>query len=201
MGTTGSGRRGDASSTQVAVLGEPGVVAAALTPLRRRLLALLDEPSSATRLGERLGLPRQRVNYHLRELERLGLVTLVEERQRRGVVERLVRRSSDAMLVDPAVLGTALPTRDRTAAEATIAAASDAIRAVGRAVAAAARRGERLATATVDVRVRFAGPADVRRFLDELGALCARYDAPGDGARTYQVTTLAYPATEGEERP
>ena len=53
---------------------------ASLDPMRARLLAELAEPGSATMLAARVGLPRQKVNYHLRTLERHGLVELVEER-------------------------------------------------------------------------------------------------------------------------
>src|SRR6266704_348815 len=71
-------------------LDEPDRVLTALSPLRRKLLNRLREPSSATQLAAALGLPRQRVNYHLRTLEAAGLVELVELRQRRGCVERIV---------------------------------------------------------------------------------------------------------------
>ena len=63
------------------LLQEPERVRTALSPLRRSLLERLREPASATRVAAELGIPRQRVNYHLRELERAGLVELVEERQ------------------------------------------------------------------------------------------------------------------------
>jgi predicted ArsR family transcriptional regulator len=55
---------------------------ASLDPIRSRLLAELAVPSSATALGNRLGLPRQKVNYHLRTLEQPGLIELPEERKR-----------------------------------------------------------------------------------------------------------------------
>ena len=63
-----------------------------------------------------MDLGRQRVNYHLRELEKAGLVHLVEERQRRGCVERILAARADAFVVDPAVMGgrdarTSAPTR------------------------------------------------------------------------------------------
>ena len=54
--------------------------AAALDPIRSRVLAVLAEPGSATTVARALGLPRQKVNYHLRALEARGLVTLVTVR-------------------------------------------------------------------------------------------------------------------------
>ena len=47
---------------------------ALLNPMRLRLLRLAQEPASATELARRLDLPRQRVNYHVRELARAGFL-------------------------------------------------------------------------------------------------------------------------------
>jgi len=64
----------------VEVIENPGAAAAALSPLRGRLLAGLKSPASAAELAAREGLSRQRVNYHLRALESHGLVSVAEER-------------------------------------------------------------------------------------------------------------------------
>ena len=80
-------------------------VRTALSPLRRQLLAMLQEPSSASELGVRLGMPRQKVNYHLGLLERAGLIRLVETRARRGCVERIMQASAKAFVVDPQLMG------------------------------------------------------------------------------------------------
>src|SRR5437764_14580342 len=68
--------------------------AVALSPFRLRLLTGLQEPESASGLARRLGLPRQQVNYHLRELERAGFIEMAESRQRRGCTERIMRLTS-----------------------------------------------------------------------------------------------------------
>ena len=78
----------------VAVIEDPAAAEAALDPARARLLAQLAEPRSATMLAAAAGLPRQKVNYHLRTLERHGLVELVEERRKGNVTERLVRATA-----------------------------------------------------------------------------------------------------------
>ncbi len=126
---------------------DPARLRAALSPLRRRLLAALAEPASATELAARLGLSRQKANYHLRVLERAGLVELVELRQRRGCTERLVRASADAFVVDPSVMSRAtdpLVTRDAFAAEHLVAAAGRTVGDVSRMRAAANEQGKRL---------------------------------------------------------
>lgn len=81
--------------------------AALLEPTRLRLLAGLREPDSATGLAKRLGLPRQRVNYHLRELEAAGLIRLVRENRKGNCTERIVEAIARSFALDPALLGDA----------------------------------------------------------------------------------------------
>ena len=58
----------------VEVIEDPAAAVVALDPVRARLLAELGEPASAAALAGRVGLTRQKVNYHLRALEAHGLV-------------------------------------------------------------------------------------------------------------------------------
>ena len=58
----------------VTVIDDPAAAEASLDPIRARLLAELAEPGSASTLAARVGLTRQKANYHLRALERHGLV-------------------------------------------------------------------------------------------------------------------------------
>ena len=53
----------------VEVIDDPVAAAVALDPVRSRLLSELAEPASAATLAARLGIARQKVNYHLRALE------------------------------------------------------------------------------------------------------------------------------------
>ena len=66
----------------IAVIEDPATAESLLDPVRTRLLEALAEPASATMLARRVGLPRQLVNYHLRTLERHGLVELEAERRK-----------------------------------------------------------------------------------------------------------------------
>ena len=93
----------------VAVIEDPAAAEAALDPTRARLLAQLAEPQSATMLAAAAGLPRQKVNYHLRTLERHGLVELVEERRKGNVAERMVRAIAASFVISPAALAAVAP--------------------------------------------------------------------------------------------
>lgn len=128
--------------------------------LRRKLLERLQTPASATQLAAELTLGRQRVNYHLRSLEAAGLITLVEERQRRGCVERILAARAEACVVDPSVMGArttaAVKTaaQDRFAAEHLIDSAAAVVRDVARMRARAQKQGTRLLVFTVDTKCR-----------------------------------------------
>jgi DNA-binding transcriptional ArsR family regulator len=182
---------------------EPEKLRLALSPIRRQLLELLREPSSATQLAATLDLPRQRVNYHLRELEKAGLVELVEERRRRGFTERILRASSD-LVVDPGVMGRAFTQiQDQYAAEHLVDVAAGTVRDVARMQTAADADGKRLLTFTLETAVRFAEPGDVHRFTDALTAAMQRVveEFDSEGGRPYRLIAGGHPAprrTEGE---
>ncbi|HSK89733.1 MAG TPA: helix-turn-helix domain-containing protein [Euzebyales bacterium] len=78
----------------IELLDGPEQVRLARSPLRRRLLQRLREPSSATQVAGELGLGRQRVNHHLRALEAGGPGRAAGERQRRGRTERILRTTA-----------------------------------------------------------------------------------------------------------
>lgn len=190
------------------VIDDDAVLRTALEPTRRALLERLGEPASATQLAAALGLPRQRVNHHLRALEAAGLVELVEERPRRGLTERLLRRRADVLLVDPAVMAAnALDARteaqDRHASEHLVATGARLTRDVGRMHAAARREGTRLLTFTVEAEVALAAPADVERLADALagavGEVAERFAAPG--GRRFRLVLGGHPAPPRPEEP
>jgi DNA-binding transcriptional ArsR family regulator len=183
-------------------LDEPEKVRRALSPIRRQLLARLREPASATQLAAVLDMPRQRVNYHLRALEDAGLVELVEERPRRGCVERIFRTRPGALVVDPAVIDTEFThIHDQYAAEHLVAVAAGTVRDVARMQAAAADQGKRLLTFTVEAAVRFGQPQDVHAFTDELAAairtVVERFD--DKNGRPYRLIAGGHPEPRGEQ--
>jgi DNA-binding transcriptional ArsR family regulator len=89
----------------VEVLRDAEQASTLLSPERLRLLAHLGAPDSASGLSRRLGVGRQRINYHLRELERARLVEFVDERRKGNCVERRVRATASSYLISPEALG------------------------------------------------------------------------------------------------
>jgi DNA-binding transcriptional ArsR family regulator len=190
-----------ASPEPVAILDDAERVAAVLSPIRRRILESFDAPQSATALARRFGLPRQKLNYHLRELEREGFLELAEERQRRGCVERCLRPTARAYLISPALLGrlTADPeqVQDRFSSTYLIAVAARMVRDVTTLRQRAARARKKLPTVTLQTDVSFGSPADRTAFTEELTAslarLAAKYHTESPGSRKYRFIVGGHP--------
>ncbi len=89
----------------IQVIDDPAVATVALEPTRSRLLSELAAPASAATLATRVGLARQKVNYHLHALEAHGLVRLAEERKWGGLTERLLVATAASYVVSPSALG------------------------------------------------------------------------------------------------
>lgn len=80
--------------------------------LRIRILdTLAHQRMTVTQLGERFGLAPARVHYHVRELERVGLVELVETRENRGILEKYYRSVAKGTSVPDSLLRS-IPTDD-----------------------------------------------------------------------------------------
>src|SRR5918999_5649502 len=143
-----------------------------MDPMRVGLLEKLAEPGSASSLARDLGLPRQRINYHLRELEKAGLVEFVEERRRGNCVERLVKATARSYLISPEVLGslgrTAEEQQDRFSASYLMAAAGRLLHDLSETAARATAAKKRVATMTLEADVRFASAEARTAFAEEL---------------------------------
>ncbi|MFN8193040.1 MAG: helix-turn-helix domain-containing protein [Nocardioidaceae bacterium] len=185
----------------VAVVDDPDVAASMLAPARRRVLAALAEPGSATTVARRLGLTRQQVNYHLRALEEQGLVELVEERPRRGLTERVVRATAASYVVAPEALGelAVAPDRvDRLSSAYVIALGARLVSEVAALARGADDAGQSLATLGLDAEIRFASASDRAAFTQELVAavtdLAARYhDESAPRGRRHRLVVAAHP--------
>jgi DNA-binding transcriptional ArsR family regulator len=186
-----------------ALIDRPEAAHSVLAPLRRRLLGELKEPESAAGLARRLGLPRQKLNYHLRELERHGLVEQVGERRKGGLTERLVRATARTYVFDPELLSRSGEdperARDRFSADYLMAAAAGLVRELATVRERADRADKRVATLTLEANVRFASAADRAACMQELTtaftAIVSRYhDEHAPNGRTFRLLLGAWPA-------
>jgi DNA-binding MarR family transcriptional regulator len=185
------------SAEKAAVLLQPG---------RLGLLEALIEPNSAAGVARRLGIPRQKVNYHLRELEKEGFLEFVAERRKGNCIERMLRATAREFLIAPHA-GAAVDIRhaaDRFSAAYLVSTAARIIRDLASLCLRARRAGKRLATLTLETEIRFSTAESRAAFAEELTAtlahLAAKYHDEGtEGGRRFRLVAASYPARKLEE--
>jgi DNA-binding transcriptional ArsR family regulator len=183
-------------------------------PLRLRILAALLEPDSASGVARRMNLPRQTVNYHVRELARARLLTRAGRRRRRRMYEQCYVATARGYVLSPELLGTlaADPAQvaDTFSAKYLLGLASKIQNELGRAAQLAAKEGKRLATLSVNTELRFTSPEQRATFTEELQRAIAevvgRHSSPNrnkDGTaaegRPFRLALGCYPIPKEKE--
>jgi DNA-binding transcriptional ArsR family regulator len=193
----------------VEVIDTPAAAAIALEPVRSRLLAELAAPASAATLAQRTGIPRQKVNYHLRTLEAHGLAEVAKTRRWGGLTERLLVATAASYVVSPTALGPVAsdPGRmqDRLSASYLVALAARMIREVGAFLRRSRETGKRLPTLSLDTEIRFRSAAERAAFTEDLTRavtqLAARYhDESLPGGRWHRLVVVAHPLPQAGTR-
>ncbi len=185
-----------------------------LHPLRLRILGHAREPVSASAIGAAIGLPRQKVNYHLRELLKARFVRRAGDRKKRNMLERRFVATARAYFFSPRILAPVRP-RDRALADRASAAylvslAADVQSETARAMRAAEERGQRVATLALDAEIRFETADQRARFAEALeravAEVVARHASParrtGGAAapgRPFRLVLLCHPILRNEE--
>ncbi|GGJ31286.1 ArsR/SmtB family transcription factor [Paenarthrobacter histidinolovorans] len=191
----------------IEVIEDPAAAEASLDPIRTRILQELVEPATATQLAAKVGLPRQKVNYHLKALERHGLVELVEERRKGNVTERVVRATAASYLISPVALASVAPDprrfSDRFSAFWLLALASRTVQEMGKLISGAALAKKKLASFAIDGEITFRSAAERAAFAEELGVAVTRlvdkYHDGGSataagGGRKHRLVVVLHPA-------
>ena len=186
----------------LSVIDDPASASVALDPMRSRLLSELRTPASAATLANRMGLARQKVNYHLRTLESHGLIRVDSKKRWGGLTERRLVATASSYVVSPSALGpvAADPARemDRLSASYLIALAARVVHEVGQWLRKSAELDKRLATLSIDTEVRFRSAKNRADFSRELTAavtaLVSRYhNESAPGGRRHRLMIGAYP--------
>lgn len=170
---------------------------AALHPVRLRILDALAEPASASAIAPKLAMPRQLVNYHLRELESAGLVRLIEERKKRNCIERVYERLGDSLVVGPEALGkvAANPAKlkDQASSDYLVSVAN---RIIGE-IASHRATNDATPTLTMESLIAFVNDADRADFAHDLAIAMAEvireYHQPGPNSQTFRLVVAAHP--------
>ncbi len=185
------------------MINDPRAAEASLDPRRAALLAALKEPSSASRLAEHFDLSRQKINYYLKSLEEYGLITVVEERRKGNMTERVMQASAASYVISTEPLRGLAPdpgdAPDRFSARWMIALAARLIEDLSTLMRGAQATGQKLATVALDGEVSFASLADRAAFTEELSVgiatLLAKYDRPhAPHARKHRLMFALHPS-------
>jgi len=178
---------------------DPEALQALSHPLRVRILDALREPDSAAAVARRLGEARQKVNYHLKELERCGLVVAAGERRAGNFVESLYRSAARTLVLLPRAAW-ADPRRlaamaDQVSLENLVGLGERLARDAAVLLDRAAFDGDEIASAAVEAEVHFASEADRAAFLEAylaaVGPLLRTYGTRAGAP--YRVALAAYP--------
>ena len=84
-------------------LTQPAAIDALNHPIRRQVLGALREADSAANVARLLGLPRQKVNYHMKELARAELVKEKGERRKGHLIEKLYEAVAGSFVISPRI--------------------------------------------------------------------------------------------------
>jgi DNA-binding transcriptional ArsR family regulator len=173
-------------------------------PLRVRILAALREPASAAAVAREVDEPRQKVNYHLKELDRVGLVRAVGQRTVGNLIETLYQAvassfvfGDEALWADPR---RAQAMREQQSLERLV----DVGRRLHRDAAAlldrAAFDGEEIASAALEVDVHLSTESERAAFMrDVITAIRPVLDRYGDkSGSVFRVAIAAYPESREE---
>jgi DNA-binding transcriptional ArsR family regulator len=206
---------GEAAAEDLECVDDPRRARTLLDPLRLDLLRRLRSPRATTDLAAEIGMPRQRLLYHLKALHRAALVRKAGRQRKRGCHEQRWLASAAGYVVSPDALGPVLAeprmVRDRMSATYLLALASELMGDVSRAARHARAQQRRLATLSIDAELRFESAAQRERFTAALReaviGVIAEHTTPAiadDGApkgRPYRLMIGAWPVPPDSTTP
>ncbi|HUP23319.1 MAG TPA: helix-turn-helix domain-containing protein [Thermoanaerobaculia bacterium] len=194
------------TTAPLTIIDRPDAAAALVDPIRQRILATLDPPDSAAGVARRIGLGRQKVNYHLRELEKVGLVEVAEERRKGNCVEKVMRPVARRFVISAEALGEVGLEDPKRAQERfswahLVGVAARAIRDLGLLSRRAQESAKALPTLCWETEVQLAKRRDLEAFAADLtaaiGEVVARHhDEKTKGGRRFRLFVGGHPAID-----
>ena len=188
--------------TAIEILTQPEQIGALAHPVRSRLLDALRTPDTAAGLARVFGRSRQSVTYHLKELERIGLLRHTGERRKGNFVEQLYEATAKRFIVSSQFASNPERLASVFRDQVSLAQLSDLgerlQRDAARLIDHAAFEGAKIPSATVEAELCFrdesARSAFMIEYVDTLKVLLAKHgDAEGE---RYRVALAAYPELE-----
>lgn len=88
----------------IMVLRELDQIKAIAHPYRIKILSCFEEePATAKQIADRMGEPHAKINYHIKTLQRVGILQLVDERAKSGIVEKYYLPAAKAFIIHKSI--------------------------------------------------------------------------------------------------
>ena len=178
------------------VVSDTRTMALLADPLKAEVLREMDRPQTTADLALAMGIPRQKLGYHVRQLEDAGLLKSVGESRRGNCVARKLQAVAQHIIViqtDPN--GPIL--QDRFSGSWLVGRCARAIREVGVLSADAGKDGKKLSMLILESEIAFDNQQEQQAFAQELNelitALADRYGSTSSGATRFRLLTVSYP--------
>jgi DNA-binding transcriptional ArsR family regulator len=203
------------AAAPIHVVQDASRAAALLDPLRLRIVEALRQPDSAAGIARRLRLPRQKVNYHVRELARAGYLRRAGQRRVRSMIERRYVATAQAYVLAPSLLGALAADRGRIEDAFSLAyllALTARVQTdLTRVQDLAQEQGKRVTTLSISTKFRFESAEQRAEFaralqnaiVDVVGRFASpdrRSDGSKGEGRPFRLVLGCYPAPP-EEKP
>lgn len=185
----------------------PEQALALLNPLRAELLSRLEEPASASEVARSLGETPQRINYHIKALEKAGLVRRTGSRQVKNLVEVLYQAVARTFVISDALAASA-GVRGKLPEQGALAGLARTAEAMRRDALLLLERAESpgeadVPSAVLTSTVRLASEADrqafIRDYLAAVEEVVRRYASPDESGEAYTAALAVYPRPERTE--
>jgi DNA-binding transcriptional ArsR family regulator len=185
------------------IVSEPEQAAALLHPVRSEIISLLKEPRSATELSKVMNDSAQKVNYHLKALEKVGLVMRAGTRNVRNLVEVLYRSAGKTFLLSDS-LGLSQETIQKLQNQTALAHVLSLTEKIKRDAVSLMEEveSEEIPSAVMEMELSLLGVEERQAFLQDyanmLSDLIIKHHDPKQGkSRKFHVSMAMYPKPEG----
>jgi DNA-binding transcriptional ArsR family regulator len=180
-------------------------VAALLTPIRIDLLKRLDVPRTCPELAEIFDATPQKIYYHVKALEKAGLVEKIEEHRVRGVVEGVYQAKARSYWLAPQLVGQiggSKTARDQTSLRMLLGLTEEMQGDIGR-LGQQSEAGKNIPSLSLSGQLYLPDGERRAAFLEEVGQVFAelgrKYGLPPDEAdsdlvgKTFKFVLACYP--------
>jgi DNA-binding transcriptional ArsR family regulator len=191
---------------ELAVVKSSEAAGALLDPLRARIVEEAGQPVSAAEVARRLGQPRQKVNYHVRQLAEVGVLEPAGEVRKGNMFEKRYRATARSYVLAPQLLGSLAPGReapaDRFSADALLALFARSMGELIQVRSEAAEQGRRVSTLSIEADVGFESAEQRAEFARALESaitdVVGRFTAPpravsGSTPRPFRLVIGCHP--------